>query len=45
MGGARQEALSAGKAQARERAARERVARLEQALEEAQKVQGAERAS
>jgi len=45
MGDARQEALSAGKAQARERAARERVARLEQALEEAQKVQGAERAS
>jgi len=44
MGDARQEALSAGKAQARERAARERVARLEQALEEAQKVQGAERA-
>ena len=44
MGDPRQEALSAGKAQARERAARERVARLEQALEEAQKVQGAERA-
>jgi transposase len=44
MGDPRQEAVSAGKARARERAARERVARLEQALEEAQKVQGAKRA-
>jgi transposase len=44
MGDPRQEGLSAGQAKARERAARERVARLEQALEEARKVQAAEHA-
>jgi transposase len=42
MGDPRQEEVSARQAQARERAARERVERLEQALEEMQKVQAAE---
>ena len=42
MGDPRQEEVSARQAPARERAARERVERLEQALEEMQKVQAAE---